>query len=53
MLATLGAVGVDEETLLVAILGTRVIQIFVEFTMAAVGYGIRRSRKTRELEVIS
>jgi hypothetical protein len=53
MRAILGPIGFDDEALWLTILGTRVIQIVVEFAMAAVGYLIRRSRKTRELEVLS
>lgn len=54
MLATLAVLpGFSEEKILLAILGTRVIQIAVEFAMAAVGYLIRRARSTRDLEVIS
>ena len=53
LLATLQSVipGLSVDTLLWAILGTRVIQTLVEFFMAAVGYVILRSRKTRAMEI--
>jgi hypothetical protein len=53
LLAALQSVipGLSVEVLLMAILGTRVIQTLVEFFMAAVGYVILRSPKTRAMEV--
>ncbi len=55
LLATLQSAipGLSVDVLLWAILGTRVIQTLVEFFMAAVGYVILRSRKTRAMEVTS
>jgi hypothetical protein len=55
LLAALQSVipGLSVDVLLMAILGTRVIQTLVEFFMAAVGYVILRTRKTRAMEVIS
>ena len=45
--------GLSPDILVVAVLGTRVIQTVVEFFMAAVGYVVLRFKKTRELEEIS